>query len=928
MAAKEEGEVEEVGLSSWPMSSSYPVTRAQLEARKIVKYITSQKKESEVVLHSETLQEEEAQEPKKGIKERLLGLSSLFLTAQPEEEHPDVDEVDGLAEDILRPLVKLVFLKILLVDIGISFGDVLTDVLQGLSLVFDGDWNVQWSTYHYGVGVLSIMWLPGAVVLLHQATGEATYRIFPENRHWAVSCGLGLIFFLLFPLVPTVLYLRILLMKRRFRTAHEKLVFLKAEASSHEIKAIAGSLESPMELILLLWLVLRGILQLPWDRPLTSSCVGDSLGRVACLPSLPIASIIFSLLSILKTLCDLNISPLVSRTHHSNSIPKLGFSCQLTAQFCPLFVSNLLFRTTAVSFIITFLDCWAIIPGIIVLVLCLAHSTLTFNSQSMEEEDLTGPFEENETNQYDTRSSCSVDDKNSPKRSTPILLNSLLGVLLPMAYSTPISDSSYTKVNLELEVTDLAKRQATILRSQTLLVNTCTITVVIAVFCLVTFTTSFNYWGNILTPWWFSAAFMYLLLLYLLCLLFSWVPDLSMFNKNAPDNLPVTRQRHPTGESSCHSVHSTGSKLMQEDQGPTDLGLKVSMSLIFTCLAVAPSIAGIVLFKTLKDDDFHLMQINERDDGLIQRHFTHLISLNPDWNGVLPESSSIVGCENLEEIDSSLLLMNMSTAACRTLHRRMTASTFLAHLPRSIIILEDLPKTRWRLSSPPPLFHLGQHLPVFRALLPDWSPGWTSSQAVIVRGQEDEIESWTGLSCSKTREIHVGEESQDEGCTRRKRLYEDGRIIEKICVKTSCTKNGMPCQPTAVKGLQVECHSKLMTPVLITIQKEPLAAVMFSLKTSEESNICCNGTKDYIRLFGHECNASFLHNTYYSKCSFSKRFALYPCSEVKQQEHSQFCKFVGLNCVGMKSYLSFCGKKKPIECNQEDLSCSLVEKIN
>ena len=915
-----------MGLSSWPMSSSYPVTRAQLEARKIVKYITSQKKESEVVLHSETLQEEEPQESKKGIKERLLGLSSLFLTAQPEEEHPDVDEVDGLAEDILRPLVKLVFLKILLVDIGISFGDVLTDVLQGLSLVFDGDWNVQWSTYHYGVGVLSIMWLPGVVVLLHQATGEATYRIFPENRHWAVSCGLGLIFFLLFPLVPTVLYLRILLMKRRFRTAHEKLIFLKAEASSHEIKAIAGSLESPMELILLLWLVLRGILQLPWDRPLTSSCVGDSLGRVACLPSLPIASIIFSLLSILKTLCDLNISPLVSRTHHSNSIPKLGFSCQLTAQFCPLFVSNLLFRTTAVSFIITFLDCWAIIPGIIVLVLCLAHSTLTFNSQSMEEEDLTGPFEENETNQYDTRSSCSVDDKNSPKRSTPILLNSLLGVLLPMAYSTPVSDSSCTKVNLELEVTDLAKRQAAILRSQTLLVNTCTIIVVIAVFCLVTFTTSFNYWGNILTPWWFSAAFMFLLVLYLLCLLFSWVPDLSMFNKNAPDNLPTTRQRHPTGESSCHSVHSTGSKLMQEEQGPTDLGLKVSMSLIFTCLAVAPSIAGIVLFKTLKDDDFHLMQINERDDGLIQRHFTHLISLNPDWNGVLPESSSIVGCENLEEIDSSLLLLNMSTAACRTLHRRMTASTFLAHLPRSIIILEDLPKAKWRLSSPPPLFHLGQHLPVFRAFLPDWSLGWTSSQAVIVRRQEDE--SWTDLSCSKTREIHVGQESQDEGCTRRKRLYEDGRIIEKICVKTSCTKNGMPCQPTAVKGLHVECHSKLMTPVFYTIQKEPLAAVMFSLKTSEESNICCNGTKDYIRLFGHECNASFLHNIYHSKCSFSKRFALYPCSEVKQQEHSRFCKFVGLNCVGMKSYLSFCGKKKPIECNQEDLSCSLVEKIN
>ena len=32
------------------------------------------------------------------------------------------------------------------------------------------------------------------------------------------------------------------------------------------------------------------------------SCVEDSLGRVACLPSLPMASMLFSLLSILKVL--------------------------------------------------------------------------------------------------------------------------------------------------------------------------------------------------------------------------------------------------------------------------------------------------------------------------------------------------------------------------------------------------------------------------------------------------------------------------------------------------------------------------------------------------------------------------------------------------------------------------------------------------
>ena len=34
-------------------------------------------------------------------------------------------------------------------------------VQKDQSLVFDADWNLQWGTYHYGVGVLSIMWLPG-----------------------------------------------------------------------------------------------------------------------------------------------------------------------------------------------------------------------------------------------------------------------------------------------------------------------------------------------------------------------------------------------------------------------------------------------------------------------------------------------------------------------------------------------------------------------------------------------------------------------------------------------------------------------------------------------------------------------------------------------------------------------------------------------
>ena len=196
MATRERQREEEVGLSSWPMSSSYPVTRTQLEARKMVKFITNQRKETEVVVQNKNQNEEDPNCPKKGLKERI---ACFFAFPLSEEDPTDVDEVDGLAEEFLKPLVKLFFLKILLIDIGISVGDVITDLLQGLSLVFDAEWNVQWNTYHYGLAVLGVMWIPGLVVLLHQASGAANYRILPRESHWSVNFILGCLFLLCFP---------------------------------------------------------------------------------------------------------------------------------------------------------------------------------------------------------------------------------------------------------------------------------------------------------------------------------------------------------------------------------------------------------------------------------------------------------------------------------------------------------------------------------------------------------------------------------------------------------------------------------------------------------------------------------------------------------------------------------------------------------
>ena len=933
MADNERVEGEEVGLSSWPMSRSYPATstHVQMEARKILRTMMARKKETEVVLTNSSPEENDSSEQDRCCKDRLGPLcciSSADSETVADAEQVDIDEVDGMAEDILKPLAKLLFLKVLLVDIGISVGDVVTDLLQGLNLVFDGDWNIQWGTYHYGLAVLGVMWIPGLVVLLHQRSGETAFRLLPN-----------LLLFIFFPLVPTILYLRVLLTKRAFSTGREKLVFLQLEATSHEIKAIAGALESPIELIILLWLLLRGILQLPWDHSLASSCVEDSLGRVACLPSLPVASAVFSLLSILKTLCDLNITPLVSRTNQVHSVLKMSYSCQLSTQFCPFFVCNIFFRCFSFAFVVTYLDNWAVIPGSMVFMLIVAHTALFSSSQaeeSGEEEMGTVEGEANSTSivrdgkasQRDTRSSCSQEEEHFPP--TPVLLNSVLGFFLPIAYSPPSPESTAPEQGkLGSRVRVYRKRQARILRSQALLVNTCTLIVLVAIYFLVVHTSTFNYRSNVLTPWWFTVAFLYLLLLFICSFLLSWLPEPPCLQENTQEDpvSPATRprSRHPTEESSRLSVHSTSSHLVKEEPGPANLGLRAVLSLLLIALLLTPTIIGLVLFKTIPDDDIRLLQVKEGEDGLVHRHFTHLTSLNPEWNGKgFSDISLVTGCGDKEDIEDSILLVNMSLPACRSLHRRLAPGVFGSHLPKALIILEDIPETVWRLSSPPSYLRLGRLLPVFRARTVDWSQGWTAGKVAVVRGveQDDVVK---GLKCSDNREVYVGEQPS-EGCVRRKWLHEDGKITETRCVRTSCTKHGLPCYQSTVKASHSECHSYLKSPVFMKHpENSKLQLLRFQFADDKQKEICCQDSYEYFRFYGSECRKFNNAVNASQNCKFSEVFSLIPCSSLNNQENSKFCKLTGFDCIAQISFTSVCSDKEvKTACDIKKLSCANV----
>ena len=71
---------------------------------------------------------------------------------------------------ILSTFGALVVLKIVFFDITISLGDAVTDILQGIYLVYwydeGGNWELK-ETWRYGLGVLVVCWLPGLVCVIH-----------------------------------------------------------------------------------------------------------------------------------------------------------------------------------------------------------------------------------------------------------------------------------------------------------------------------------------------------------------------------------------------------------------------------------------------------------------------------------------------------------------------------------------------------------------------------------------------------------------------------------------------------------------------------------------------------------------------------------------------------------------------------------------
>ena len=245
--------------------------------------------------------------------------------------------------------------KVVLWDILFSGADILSDFAQGLALFKTP------GSRAYGVASLAINWIPGLAATLQLIS---KYRNeLPVQKVFLYA----LILLVFYPIMPLLAF--IYLLYKKPKTTDEPITdeFVNAQYNSIIVYAITGGLESPAQLIFQVWLVLNGVLDLGWDN-LSSWTITDLEGNTISLQFTATLCIIFSVISILKSVVNFNVAKIHDSTLKSLSWSGLAKSLPIYLDFVPYLASGAFFRIASVISILAFFNVMGLIPIVLFLI--------------------------------------------------------------------------------------------------------------------------------------------------------------------------------------------------------------------------------------------------------------------------------------------------------------------------------------------------------------------------------------------------------------------------------------------------------------------------------------------------------------------------------------------------------------------------------
>eukprot|EP00092_Neocalanus_flemingeri_P020996 GFUD01022750.1.p1 GENE.GFUD01022750.1~~GFUD01022750.1.p1 ORF type:complete len:1002 (-),score=189.68 GFUD01022750.1:50-3055(-) len=279
---------------------------------------------------------------------------------------------NGKSGGAIKVFAALIVLKIVFFDIWISAGDAITDFLQGLFLMFDfyDGFKVK-DTWEIGVVVLAACWVPGLVAVLHIVAhyrneyfglSKTLDKDFRKSRKKKFGLMILLCFFF-YPFVPTLGYI-VNLWHINGGNRDYNVQTARLELFARVAHSITGCIEAPFQLIMTTWLIMKGVLDIPWRNTMVKSSYEDRFENQIPFFSIPMWTLCFSIVDILGCAIQINLFNVYIGT--LRNVKSFKRYMNLVGGHFPFFFHAVCFRVITFAFLFIYLDTKAVIPLFII----------------------------------------------------------------------------------------------------------------------------------------------------------------------------------------------------------------------------------------------------------------------------------------------------------------------------------------------------------------------------------------------------------------------------------------------------------------------------------------------------------------------------------------------------------------------------------
>eukprot|EP00092_Neocalanus_flemingeri_P002160 GFUD01002300.1.p1 GENE.GFUD01002300.1~~GFUD01002300.1.p1 ORF type:complete len:1094 (-),score=216.09 GFUD01002300.1:133-3414(-) len=454
--------------------------------------------EGKIALRKSVKWDDEPKIDNKKRKDLTMSMASIYSTASSISLDPN--------DAGFRTLAGFVVLKILFWDIGSSLGDTVTDFLQGLYLMYDWfkvGWVPRDDTWYYGIIVLVINWVPGIVAIIHiishyrreyfslPNTGSSDQKLIEliERRKRNFVIVVFCCFFF-YPLVPTIGYL-IVLWNINNNSNSNRIHFSRLELFARTSHSISGCVEAPLQLVVTCFLIIIGLLDIPWKESIHTGDVQDRFENTI-LPgtTIPFWTMTFSILNIIGSAIQVNIfNVYIGQIRNMHGFKKY---INLTCGHFPFFFHSIIFRVLALSFFLVYLDFKAILPIFLILLSNLIIGYLTSSEHKLSKDVRRAlRIVKKSHKEIEDHPTLQAKGGGGSKSNTSVWLNSFLGICVPTCFVQDVEPVLLLDMEekIQQQIFESQKNyQRKVIKYQIQTSVTIILVTLLTVFCLVNFT--------------------------------------------------------------------------------------------------------------------------------------------------------------------------------------------------------------------------------------------------------------------------------------------------------------------------------------------------------------------------------------------------------------------------------------------------------